>query len=263
MADTEIRFDDGAAYEEMMGKWSRLAGEVFLDWLRPRANLNWTDVGCGNGAFTELLAERCAPQSIVGIDPSEGQLAYARSRHRAGIAQFLQGSAQSLPLAAASVDAASMALVIFFMPDPAAGVAEMRRVVRPGGMVATYAWDMAGDGFPWDPIYVAMQERGLTAQRPPRIDVSSRGNLERLWREAGLQEVATREIIIGRSFETFDSYWDSAMLASGLKSGLAQQPAASRDAIKTRSRALMPRDSSGQIVYRARANAAKGVVPAA
>lgn len=84
---TEIRFDDGAAYERYMGKWSQLAGEAFLDWLAPAPGLRWLDVGCGNGAFTEMLAERCAPASVEGIDPSEAQLAYARvfrSRKRAG-----------------------------------------------------------------------------------------------------------------------------------------------------------------------------------
>ena len=81
MAEPQIRFDDGAGYERMMGKWSRLAGEVFLDWLQPPSGLRWIDVGCGNGAFTELLAERCAPAEIQGVDPSEAQLAFARSRH--------------------------------------------------------------------------------------------------------------------------------------------------------------------------------------
>src|SRR5258707_14760287 len=73
MAEPQIRFDDGAAYERMMGQWSRLAGEIFLDWLAPLAGLRWIDIGCGNGAFTELLVERCAPAEVQGIDPSEGQ----------------------------------------------------------------------------------------------------------------------------------------------------------------------------------------------
>ena len=71
MAEHQIRFDDGAAYERMMGTWSRLAGEIFLDWLAPRSGLRWIDIGCGNGAFTELLVERCAPAEVQGIDPSE------------------------------------------------------------------------------------------------------------------------------------------------------------------------------------------------
>ena len=80
MVTDQVRFDDGAAYERYMGEWSRLAGETFLDWLAPKPGLRWLDVGCGNGAFTEVLVGRCAPLSVRGIDPSEGQLAYARTR---------------------------------------------------------------------------------------------------------------------------------------------------------------------------------------
>jgi ubiquinone/menaquinone biosynthesis C-methylase UbiE len=72
MAEQNIRFDDGEAYEQMMGIWSRSVGEVFLDWLAPLPGLRWIDVGCGNGAFTEVLVERCAPVEVQGIDPSEG-----------------------------------------------------------------------------------------------------------------------------------------------------------------------------------------------
>src|SRR4051812_24453230 len=80
MSEPAIRFEDGAAYERMMGTWSRLAGSVFLDWLAPHPGLRWLDVGCGNGAFTELIAQRCAPAAVDGIDPSDAQLAFARGR---------------------------------------------------------------------------------------------------------------------------------------------------------------------------------------
>src|SRR3954449_9816847 len=99
MAEPQIRFDDGAGYERMMGKWSRLAGDVFLDWLKPRPGLRWIDVGCGNGAFTELLTERAAPTEIQGVDPSDAQLSFARSRHHARVAQFQSGDATALPFA--------------------------------------------------------------------------------------------------------------------------------------------------------------------
>ena len=69
MEQPQIRFEDGAAYEDFMGVWSRSAGEDFLRWLAPPAHRRWADVGCGNGAFTELLVERCAPQEVQGIDP--------------------------------------------------------------------------------------------------------------------------------------------------------------------------------------------------
>src|SRR5882724_456231 len=99
MAQEPIRFEDGAGYEKMMGVWSRLAGEVFLDWLAPAPGLRWLDVGCGSGAFSQLLVDRCAPAEVQGIDPSEAQLAFARSRPAARLAQFRQGNAMALPFA--------------------------------------------------------------------------------------------------------------------------------------------------------------------
>ena len=157
-----IRFEDGDAYERGMSPWSRLAGETFLEWLAPRAGLRWLDVGCGTGAFAELIAERCAPIEVQGIDPSEGQLAFARMRPGARGATFLRGDAMALPFEPQRFDAAVMALVIFFVPDPAKGAAEMARVVRPGGLVAAYAWDVLGGGFPFDPIWQETRAAGLT-----------------------------------------------------------------------------------------------------
>jgi ubiquinone/menaquinone biosynthesis C-methylase UbiE len=115
-----------------MGDWSRRVGTVFIDWLAPPSGLNWIDVGCGNGAFTELIVERCAPNEVRGIDPSDAQLDFARKRSAARLAKFDHGDGMALPFSADTFDVAIMALVIVFVPDPARGVAEMKRVVRPG-----------------------------------------------------------------------------------------------------------------------------------
>src|SRR6266850_1813992 len=109
MAEQQIRFEDGAAYERMMGAWSRLAGDIFIDWLMPRPGLRWIDIGCGTGAFSELLVDRCAPAEVQGIDPSEAQLAFARTRPAASVAQFRQGDAMALPFPEGKFDAAIMA----------------------------------------------------------------------------------------------------------------------------------------------------------
>ena len=187
MAERQIRFDDGAAYERMMGNWSRLAGNIFLDWLAPRSGLRWIDIGCGNGAFTELLVERCAPAEVQGIDPSEAQLAFARARPAARVANFRQGDAMALPFSEDRFDAAVMALVLFFVPDPAKSVVEMMRVVCPGGTVANYVWDMLGGGVPLEPIQVEMRAMGVTPLLPPRSDASRMEALRDLWAGAGLE----------------------------------------------------------------------------
>src|SRR5215472_11684427 len=90
------------------------------------------DVGCGNGAFTELIIKRCAPAEVKGLDPSEAQIAYARTRPGARLAQFHQGDAQAMPFTDNAFDAVAMALVISFIPDPTKAIAEMARVVQTG-----------------------------------------------------------------------------------------------------------------------------------
>jgi len=261
MVEHQVRFDDGAAYERMMGSWSRLAGAVFLDWLAPAPGLKWIDVGCGNGAFTELLVERCAPAEVQGIDPSEGQLAYARTRPAARHAQFRHGEATALPFPAGRFDVAIMALVIFFIPDPARGVAEMVRVVRSGGTVAAYAWDMLGGGFPLEPLRVELRAFGLQPPQPPSADASRIDALRDLWTGAGLEAVETREISVQRTFADFEDFWTTSLLGSSIRPTIAAMAAGDVEALKTRLRARLPADASGRITYGARANAVKGRVP--
>jgi ubiquinone/menaquinone biosynthesis C-methylase UbiE len=261
MTEPQIRFDDGAGYERMMGKWSRLAGEVFLDWLKPPSGLRWIDVGCGNGAFTELLAERCRPAQIQGVDPSEAQLAFARARHSAGIAQFQQGDAMALPFSDGSFDAAVMALVIFFVPAPPKGVAEMARVVRPGGQVVSYAWDIENGGFPNEPLLAEMRAMGLPAIRPPSAAASRMENLCALWSGAGLVRIETREIAVQRTFADFEDFWGAALLGASIKATVATMTPEQLEHLKEKVRAQLAADHSGPITTSARANAIRGRVP--
>jgi SAM-dependent methyltransferase len=261
MAEPQIRFDDGAGYERMMGKWSRLAGEVFLDWLKPPSGLRWIDVGCGNGAFTELLAERCAPAEIAGVDPSEAQLAFARARHSAGIAQFRQGDAMALPFADDSFDAAAMALVIFFVPKPRTAVAELARVVRPGGPVVSYAWDMENGGFPNEPILAEMRAMGLSPTRPPSPAASRAENLRTLWTGAGLDRIETREITVHRTFEDFDDFWGAALLGASIKATVARMTSEQLERLKESVCAQLSADHDKPLTLSARANAIHGRVP--
>src|SRR3954464_14240280 len=119
MSEPAQMFSDGKAYERLMGRWSQVVGTQFLDWLDVPQGQRWLDAGCGNGAFTEVLIQRCAPASVMGVDPSEGQIAYARARPGTTTAQFRVGDAQALPFGDREFDAATMALVIAFLSDPA------------------------------------------------------------------------------------------------------------------------------------------------
>jgi ubiquinone/menaquinone biosynthesis C-methylase UbiE len=261
MADLQIRFEDGAAYERMMGVWTRLAGQIFLDWLAPVPNLKWLDIGCGNGAFTELLVERCASAEIEGIDPSEAQLAFARTRPAGRVAKFRQGDAMDLPYSGPTFDAAVMALVIFFVPNPAKGVAEMVRVVRPGGSVSAYAWDVPGGGLPLAPVHAEMRAMGLKPPLPPSFEASRLDALRALWAGAGLDEIETREIVVSRTFADFEDFWTTNLLGGSLAQVVAAMPGDDVDRLRTRVRANLPTDAAGRITYSSRVNAVKGRVP--
>jgi SAM-dependent methyltransferase len=261
MAAQEIRFDDGAAYERMMGGFSRLAGTIFLDWLAPPPGWRWIDVGCGSGAFTELLAERTAPAELHGLDPSEGQLAFARKRPAARVAEFRQGDAQALPFPDDRFDAAIMALVIFFVPDPAKGVAEMARVVRPGGTVAAYAWDLLGGGFPLEPIRAELRAMGIDPPLPPSAGASRTDALSELWTAAGLEAIETRPINVQRHFADFDDFWATSLLSSSVGATIAAMTAADVERLKERVRARMVADAAGRIACGGLANATKGRRP--
>lgn len=244
-----------------MGRWSQLAGETFLDWLVSEPGQRWLDVGCGNGAFTELLIEHCDPASVHGIDPSEEQLAYARARPALGTAQFRQGDAMALPYPDDTFDTAVMPLVIFFVPDPARGVAEMRRVVRPGGTVTAYAWDMMGGGFPYEALLAEIRGLGIAVPAPPSPEASRIDVMRGLWADAGLDAVETRQITVHRTFDDFENFWATALGAPSVGTTLATMATEELAFLKERVRARLPANATGHITYRACANAVKGRVP--
>lgn len=263
MTTDSIRFTDGARYERYMGEWSQLVGDRFLTWLAPERNRQWLDVGCGNGAFTEMIVGRCHPASVEGLDPSEEQLAYARLRPALHELQFRPGDAMALPYADGTFDVAVMPLVIFFVPEPARGVSEMARVVRPGGAVAAYAWDMPGGGFPYESLLSAIRGLGIKVPAPPSPEASRIDVMQALWAAAGLEAIETQEIVVQRSFPSFEAYWEIALGAPSVGPTLASLATEDLGRLRSRVRAGLPEDASGRITYGARANAVKGRVPRA
>ena len=235
MADV-IHFTDGAGYERYMGVWSRLVGARFLDWLAPEPGLRWLDVGSGNGAFTELVCMSCAPSTVDGIDPSEAQLTYARSRETTRAATFRQGDAMALPYPDGAFDVAVMPLVIFFVPDPALGVREMARVVQQGGRVTAYGWDLLHGGLPYDALHTEMRALGVDVPMPPRPEASQQAVMAGLWRDAGLTSIETREIVVDRSFASFEDYWTTVFLGPSAGARLkAMAPEADRKSTRLNS----------------------------
>ena len=167
----------------------------------------------------------------------------------------------ALPFADDAVDASVMPLVIFFLPDPAKGVAEMIRVVAAGGVVTAYAWDMAGGGFPYAALLRELRAMGVDVPTPPSADASRLDVLRALWTGAGLESIDTHEITVQRTFASFDDYWATVRKGPSVGKPLTAMGTDAYAQLAERLRALLPADASGRLTLSARANAVRGTVP--
>ncbi|HEX8665150.1 MAG TPA: methyltransferase domain-containing protein [Beijerinckiaceae bacterium] len=261
MSRSDRLFTDGAAYEQLMGRWSRRVGDVFVQWIGAPPDLRWLDIGCGTGVFTEQVVRGCAPAAVTGVDPSPEQLAFAERRGLAG-AEFRVRDAQDLPFADESFDIAVMALVVHFIPDPGKAVAEMARVLRRGGWGTAYVWDFTKAGSPTAPLAAAMKAIGLEAPMPPSPHATSSAALRDLWRGAGFAGLEERTIAIPVEFAGFEEFWRSMTVPVGpTGQAIAAMTPDGRARLRSALEQQLPARADGRVVYEARANAIKGRKP--
>jgi SAM-dependent methyltransferase len=251
----------GDLYEPYVGRWSRLVAREFLPWLAVPSGRDWLDVGCGTGALTQTILDLAHPRSIRGVDPSPGFLGHAKARVGER-ARFDVGDAQALPVEPHAVDAAVSGLVLNFVPEPARAVAELARVVRPGGVVGAYVWDYAGKmelmRHFWDAA-VALDPAAAALDEGRRFPICQAGPLTTLFTQAGLRDVAVRTIDVPTRFRDFDDYWSPFLGGQGPAPGYAMSLGeARRAALRDHIRAGLPVGSDGAIQLVARAWAVKG-----
>ena len=259
---TGYSFDDGEAYEQFMGRWSREIGKAFLAWLQPPKGAHWLDVGCGTGIFTELICDSCAPASVVAVDPAEAQIAHARKGGTRRKADFRLADAQELPFPDASFDVVGSALVMNFVPNRARAVSEMRRVARPGGLIAACVWDFAAEFSPSGPLRRAMRRIGLDAPLVPGTEASKLAALADLFENGGLKAVTTSSIEIAVSFRDLNDFWlsQTSQYTPATKV-IAAMSLRDRKVLMEAVRAELQALPDG-IGYSARANAVRGHNPA-
>ena len=256
------KWADGDRYEPYVGRWSRRVAQAFLDWLAVPQDRDWLDVGCGTGALSGTILERANPRSLTGVDASPGFVEYSKARLGSERARFEPGDAQALPLAAASVDAVVSGLVLNFVPQPARAVAEMRRVARPGGVIAAYVWDYAERmelmRCFWDAA-VALDPAAQDLDEGSRFPICRPEPLAQLFAEAGLQRVETHAIDVPTVFRDFDDYWKPFLGGQGPAPGYALSlDEARRGALRERLHSRLPVSEDGSIQLVARAWAVRG-----
>jgi SAM-dependent methyltransferase len=252
----------GDAYEPYIGRWSRVVAREFLVWLGDAAGGTCIDVGCGTGALTQTVLATHDRAQVNAIDASTGFVSYARARTSNRRATFTVADARSLPFASESVDAAISALVLNFVPTPAAALAEMTRVVRRGGVVATYLWDYAA-GMEiirrfWDAV-IELHPNTAELDEARRFPLCEPTALASLWTSAGLHSVESRAIEIPARFTSFDDYWAPFLGGQGPAPTYVKQLGdADREELRQHLHAALPRDEDGAIMMRARAWAVRG-----
>jgi SAM-dependent methyltransferase len=262
MAETKIIFDASGDYERFMGRWSRAIGERVLTWMAPAAGSRWLDVGCGTGAFTELVMRRCAPGSIVGIDRSPAQIEHAR-RNLPG-ATFEVADSMDLPFGEGEFDVVASALVIHFIPDRAKAFSEMRRVLHPGGLVAGYTWKRTAtsDSAAYAPMLRGVESVGGEALRSPIVPEGTPDGMHAALAAAGFDAIMVTEIEVEQSFRDFDEYWEVQTLPfSPSGKSVARLDDAQRDRLRSVLRETLPIASDGSITYSAIAMAGKATKP--
>jgi SAM-dependent methyltransferase len=254
----------GEAYEAYVGRWSRVVAMSFVTWLAAPVGGRWLDVGCGTGALTSAVLDDAEPAVVVGLDPSAGFLATARGR---GVrALWCVGDARSLPLPDRRFDAVVSGLALNFVPDPARAVAELVRVVRPGGGVAAYVWDYA-EGMEmmrhfWDSA-IEIDPVGADLDEGRRFLLCREEPLRDLWAGAGLDRISVTAIDVPTVFADFDDYWRPFLGGQGAAPAyLMSLDAADRDVIRDLLRRRLPFAADGTIPLTARAWAVRGTVPA-
>ena len=257
------KWASGAAYEPYVGRWSRLVACEFLAWLAIPQGARWLDIGCGTGALSQTILDMASPREIMGIDPSEGYITFARLQVRDRRVRFRLGDAQALPEASASYDAVVAGLVLNFVPQPSRAVAEMQRVARVGGTVAAYVWDYASQmqlmRYFWDAA-VALDPAASKLDEGQRFPICQPEPLVQLFRTEGLREVEVLMIDVPTVFRDFDDYWSPFLggqaPAPGYAMSLSEEQ---RSALRERIRATLPMAADGSIHLIARAWAARGV----
>jgi trans-aconitate methyltransferase len=204
------RWGGSDAYERYVGRWSRQVAPEFLRWLDAGRGLAWADVGCGTGALSEAILADHAPASIEGVDAAEGFLARARERLADPRVRVVQGDAKRLRWDPRAFDVAVSGLVLNFVGDHEAMAREMARVTRPGGRVALYVWDYAGEmqmtRYFWEAA-IAVSPGDAKLSQAERFPICRPEPLRALFEGAGLRAVETRAIDIPTVFCDFDDYW--------------------------------------------------------
>jgi SAM-dependent methyltransferase len=251
-----VGFDVAAeAYDRFMGRYSSLLSPQLADLAGVGAGQRVLDVGCGPGALTAELVRRLGPGSVAAVDPSAPFVEAVRARYPA--VDVRQASAEHLPFEDGAYDAALAQLVVHFMADPVAGLAEMARVARHGGVVAACVWDHAGGRGPLSVFWAAARDLDPGVEDESNLAGVREGHLAELFAAAGLREIESSAMDASLEHETFEEWWKPFTRGVGPAGAyVVRLDERQRTELRERCRALLP---DAPFVLTARAWAVRGI----
>ncbi len=228
-----------SAYDAFMGRYSAgLVGQM-ADLAGVQAGQRALDVGCGPGALAAELVRRLGTGSVAAVDPSEPFVEAAR--RRLPDVDVRLAPAENLPFGDGEFDASLAQLVVHFMDDPVAGLREMARVTRAGGIVAACVWDFEGARSPLSPFWTAALQLDPGAIDESRLAGARRGHLVELLGAAGLHAVTEHELRVSRQHESFQEWWEPFAGGVGPAGAyVARLDAEARVRLRERCRELLP-----------------------
>jgi SAM-dependent methyltransferase len=255
-------WSSGDAYEAYVGRWSALVAPEFLAGLAVAPGRRWLDVGCGTGILARAILVGAEPTSVVGIDPSEAFVEHARAAIVDPRVTFRLGTAADTGLGDHEVDVVVFGLVLNFVPDLAAALAEARRVVAPGGVVAAYVWDYA-DGMQFIRMFweaaVALDSAALAFDQRRTFPTAALDTLRNAFADAGLDAIEVSAIEIPTTFRNFDDLWTPFTGGTGqAPTYISSLDDPARDALREKFRSSVPIEPDGRIHLTARAWACQG-----
>jgi trans-aconitate methyltransferase len=257
------RWETGDDYESYMGRWSRLVAREVVAWLDLDSSLRWMDVGCGSGALTATILNNCAPQSVLGVDPSTDFINHARQQITDPRASFAIAGADDLPADPDSMDVVVSALALNFMPDPVNALAQFTQATKSGGTIALYVWDYAGRmewlRYFWD-VAIALDPKSASMDQAERFPICKPDALRDLFTHAGLQQVEINPLDAHTHFPSFDDYWSPFLLGKfPAPAYVAALTDSKREALRQRLKDTLPTNADGSIDLIARAWAIRGL----
>jgi ubiquinone/menaquinone biosynthesis C-methylase UbiE len=261
MPEIKLTFDAADDYDRFMGRWSRAIGERFLAWFGAPRGARWLDVGCGTGAFSELILRQAAPAALTGIDPSPQQIDYVRKRLPAHTFEVADSAA--MPFGDGAFNVIASALVLHFIPDRHKAFAEMKRVLASGALVGGYTWrrtaesDMAA----YWPMMRGAEAVGGQALRSAVVPEGTQDGMRASLSAAGFTAIETTEIEVSQTYVSFDDYWEAQTRPSSPPGRtVAALDQRQRAKMRDQMRETMPA-ANGTVTYSSVAIAGKGRKP--